>query len=258
MVDTGKSYSVINSYRSALNLILSPNEQDRKCINRFLKGVGNTIPPQPRYPFIWDPDSVLSLLKTWYPLNSLNLEHLTYKLVFLMAISSASRVQTLSKIKIKDILKHDQKIEVQISERIKTSAPNKLQPLLIFPFFKETPELCVASTIESYLERTSKFRENNEQLILTHRKPFHPATSQTISRWLKSVLKLGGIDTGIFSGHSTRHASTSAASRKGVNFEIIRHTAGWTPSSNTFFKFYNRPLIKPREEFAKVVLNTEK
>lgn len=162
IVDTGKSYSVINSYRSALNLILSPNEQDRKCINRFLKGVGNTIPPQPRYPFIWDPDSVLSLLKTWYPLNSLNLEHLTYKLVFLMAISSASRVQTLSKIKIKDILKHDQKIEVQISERIKTSAPNKLQPLLFFLSSKKHPSYARRALLKVILkERRNSVRTMN-------------------------------------------------------------------------------------------------
>nr|CAH7747729.1 unnamed protein product [Callosobruchus chinensis] len=249
------SYAVINSYRSALNLIFSPTEQDLKCINRFLKGVAKIRPPKPKYSFTWNPDSVLLFLKTWYPLNSLSLEQLTYKLVFLMAISSASRIQTLTKIKLSDISKTEGKIEIRISEKIKTSAPNKIQPLLIFPYFREAPELCVAQTIEAYLEKTSKHRNNYEYLILTHKKPFHPATSQTISRWLKITLNLGGIDTEIFSGYSTRHAATSAASRKGVNVDLIRHTAGWTPSSNTFFKFYNRPLIEPRDEFAKTVLN---
>nr|CAH7719004.1 unnamed protein product [Callosobruchus chinensis] len=76
------SYAVINSYRSALNLIFSPTEQDLKCINRFLKGVANIRPPKPKYSFTWNPDSVLLFLKTWYPLNSLSLEQLTYKLVF--------------------------------------------------------------------------------------------------------------------------------------------------------------------------------
>nr|CAH7758368.1 unnamed protein product [Callosobruchus chinensis] len=249
------SYAVINSYRSALNLIFSPTEQDLKCINRFLKGVANIRPPKPKYSFTWNPDSVLLFLKTWYPLISLSLEQLTYKLVFLMAISSASRIQTLTKIKLSDISKTGGKIEIRISEKIKTSAPNKIQPLLIFPYFREAPELCVAQTIEAYLEKTSKHRNNYEYLILTHKKPFHPATSQTISRWLKITLNLGGIDTEIFSGYSTRHAATSAASRKGVNVDLIRHTADWTPSSNTFFKFYNRPLIEPRDEFAKTVLN---
>jgi len=47
-----------------------------------------------------------------------------------------------------------------------------------------------------------------------------------------------------FSGYSTRHASTSAAFRAGVDLEEIRRTAGWTEKSTTFNKFYNRPLVK--------------
>lgn len=258
ILHNGRSYSIINSYRSALNLIFAPNEQELKYINRFIKGVANIRPPEPKYSHTWNPDSVLSVIKKWHPLNSLNVEQLTHKLVFLMAITSASRVQTLSKIKIGDINIKEEKIEIRISEKIKTSKPNKSQPLLLFPYFREAPELCVAHTIELYLEKTSQHRNNYEQLILTHKKPFHPASPQTISRWLKAVLKLGGIDTTVFSGQSTRHASTSAASRKGINIDLIRHTAGWTKSSNTFFKFYNRPLIEPRENFAKIILSTEK
>nr|CAI5866993.1 unnamed protein product [Callosobruchus analis] len=110
------SYAVINSYRSALNLIFSPTEQDLKCINTFIKGVGNVNvrPPKPKYDFKWNPDSVLLFLRTWHPLNSLCLEQLTYKLVFLMAISSASRIQTLTKIKLRDISKTGEKIETRI------------------------------------------------------------------------------------------------------------------------------------------------
>ncbi|KAJ8909905.1 hypothetical protein NQ315_005640 [Exocentrus adspersus] len=255
MFDNGLSYSVINTYRSAMNLIFAPSEEDRKNINRFLKGVAKMRPPHPKYKFTWNPDPVLSFVKNWYPLNRLNIENLTYKLVFLMAITSASRTQTLSKIKITDIIKLERKIEIRVTERIKTSASNKFQPLLIFPYFREAPELCVAHTIETYLERTSQYRKDHEYLILTHKKPIHPATSQTISRWLKRVLKLGGVDTTVFSSHSIRHASTSAASRKGINIDIIRDTAGWTPASNTFFEFYNRPLSEPREKFAETILN---
>ncbi|KAJ8917699.1 hypothetical protein NQ315_005148 [Exocentrus adspersus] len=202
MFDNGLSYSVINTYRSAMNLIFAPSEEDRKNINRLLKGVAKMRPPHPKYKFTWDPDPVLSFVKNWYPLNRLNTENLTYKLVFLMAITSASRTQTLSKIKITDIIKLERKIEIRVTERIKTSAPNKFQPLLIFPYFREAPELCVAHTIETYLERTAQYRKDHEYLILTHKKPIHPATSQTISRWLKRVLKLGGVDTTVFSSQA--------------------------------------------------------
>nr|CAI5836049.1 unnamed protein product [Callosobruchus analis] len=166
-----------------------------------------------------------------------------------MAISSASSIQTLTKIKLRDISKTEEKIENRISEKIKTSAPNKVQPLLIFPYFREVPELWVAQTIEAYLGETSGHRTNHEYLILTLKKPFHPATSQTISRWLKVTLKLDGIDTETFSGCSMRLAATSAASRKGVNIDLIRHI---------FLKFYNRLLIEPRDEIARTILNIHK
>ena len=48
-----------------------------------------------------------------------------------------------------------------------------------------------------------------------------------------------GVDMGIFKTHSTRSASTSAASHLGVNIQTIMKTAGWT-NANTFAKFYNK------------------
>ena len=45
---------------------------------------------------------------------------------------------------------------------------------------------------------------------------------------MKNVLQKTGIDTQEFSAYNTRHASTSAANRMGVNIETIRSTAGWT------------------------------
>jgi hypothetical protein len=60
---------------------------------------------------------------------------------------------------------------------------------------------------------------------------------------LKKVLKESGIDTNQFKGHSTRHASTSAAFRAGLNIESIRNAAGWSRNSNVFAKFYNKPIL---------------
>lgn len=44
-----------------------------------------------------------------------------------------------------------EKIEIKISEQIKTSGPNKAQPFLVFPYFSDKPELCVAKTLEYYI-----------------------------------------------------------------------------------------------------------
>lgn len=252
---SGLSYSVMNSYRSALNFLFPLNDKDEKTVNRCLKGMYHSKPPTPKYSFTWNPEPVLLYLSKLYPLESLSIESLTQKLVTLIALTTAHRVQTISKISLENIVKYDQKIQIKITDRIKTSGPNKLQPLLIFPYFTNKPELCVASTIDFYIESTSLFREKYKQLILTHKKPIHPASCQTISRWIRVVLKNSGINTTLFSSHSVRHAATSAAFRSGVNVDTIKNTAGWSASSNTFFNFYNKTVGAPNDIFAKEVLN---
>ncbi|CAH1978715.1 unnamed protein product [Acanthoscelides obtectus] len=133
-------------------------------------------------------------------------------------------------------------IEILIPDILKTSGARRIQPRLRLPFFRETPELCLSSTLIEYLSRSQNIRNNIRELFLTIKKPYHPAWTQTLSRWLKKILGLAGINTGTFSGYSTRHAAVSAAYRSGTNIETIRATVGWSERSNVFFKFYNRPL----------------
>lgn len=128
------------------------------------------------------------------------------------------------------------------------------------PFFTENPALCTAHTLVHYIKVTNEFRttpKNNESLVLTCKKPVHPASTQTIARWIKNTLKEAGIDTTKFTCHSTRHASTSAAFRGGVDIETIRKTVGWTSKSNTFNIFYNEPITKPATyKFMETILKT--
>lgn len=90
-----------------------------------------------------------------------------------------------------------------------------------------------ASIIKFYIQKTAEYRNNENTLILTHKKLYHPASSETISRWLKNTMSLCGINVNIFSGHSIRRSATSTALKSGVNIETITRTAGWT-SANTF------------------------
>ena len=59
------------------------------------------------------------------------------------------------------------------------------------------------------------------------KKPHKPVASCTIARWLKITLGLAGIDVSIFSGHSVRGASTSAAAGAGVTMTDIMQAADW-------------------------------
>lgn len=253
----GASYSTLNSQYSALALVFSVNSTNKDFLKRFLKGIYKQRPPKPRYDITWDPNPVLSYLSSLFPLSEISVTDLTVKLVTLLALITGHRIQTLAKIQLRNITLFNDRLEIKISDGIKTSNPKRVQPLLVIPYFKENPSLCLASVIEIYIRRTENVRPtNNDYLILTIKKPVHPASSQRISKWIKNGLQAGGIDLTQFSSYSTRHAATSAACRAGVSIETIRKAAGWTDKSNTFNKFYNRPLCYDPTSFAKGVLTS--
>lgn len=147
-------------------------------------------------------------------------------------------VCTFSLIEVNNIHIKEGHIEIRIPAKIKTSGRNRFQPALVLPFFTKKPERCAASTVICYLQRTKVLRSSAiQRLFLTYTKPNKPATKATLSRWLKVVLQESGIDTEQFKPHSSRHASTSASYRNGVNIDIIRTTAGWSTRSEIFAVF---------------------
>lgn len=241
---SGANYSSLNTYRSALALILGKQFSQDDRVSRFIKGVYRIRPCLPRYDITWDPNVVLNHLSQFYPNESQPLETLSKKLVTLLALSTAQRTQTLSLIKLSNIKISDLRIEIVIDELTKTSAPNREMAPLVIPFFYQKLEICPASTMLAYINASNLLRElpNTDRLILTLRRPVHNASPSTIGRWIKDVLADSGVDTNVFGAHSTRHASTSAARRKGASIDVIKRAAGWSGNSLTFARFYNRPV----------------
>ena len=58
-----------------------------------------------------------------------------------------------------------------------------------------------------------------DQLFIGITKPYAPVQACTIARWVKTVLKDAGINTSVFTAHSTRSASTSAAMSGGASLQ---------------------------------------
>lgn len=184
-----------------------------------------------------------------------NLETLSKKTLTLLALVTAHRVQTLSLVKLSNIVRNTTSISIKIPDPIKTIKLNTTQPVLRLPYFNSRPEICPARCLDTYIDKTETLRNNHEHLFVSYKTPFSKVTSQTLSRWIKKTLDLSGIDTSIFSSHSTRHAATSAAGRLGVSIDLIRKTAGWTESSSVFARFYNRHLISHPGLFANSILS---
>lgn len=247
---SGCSYGTLNSHRSALSLILRGKIGSDEDVKRLLKGAYRLKPNRPKYTHTWDPQLVLNCVSTWYPNDQLSLEKLTKKLVGLLAICTAHRVQTFSLIKLENVTISEVCVQIGITDVIKTSESGREQPVLKLPYFKDNIAICPATVLKDYISATQPIRTGNiDRLLLTYKKPHKPASSQTISRWIKQVLLESGVDVTIFTAHSTLHASTSAAHAAGISIDTIRKTAGWTESSSTFTRFYHRNLVN-EENFA--------
>lgn len=250
----GASYSSLNTARSAVSLIAKTNIGQSALISRFFKGIFKLRPTKPRYHKIWNTEPVLKKVAEIHPVESLSLEEITQKLVILLAIGTAHRVQSLSLIELDGIIESPSGLDVRIEKPIKTTKAGTIQPNFFIPFFHQKPELCLASTIKSYIDKTKDLRGNVKNLIICTKKPFRAANTQTISRWIRAFLCKAGVSNE-YSAHSTRHASTSAALKKGLDVNIIKSTAGWSENSLTFARFYNRPIETDRGQYINTVLN---
>lgn len=252
----GASYGTLNCHRSALSLLLGKDVGSDEWVKRLLKGVFKLKPTFPKYTNVWDPQTVINLIANWYPNRELSRENITKKLVSLLAICTAQRVQTLSLIKLENVTISSTGIHIAIKDIIKTSTPGRDQPILYLPYYKDNIRICPATVLEDYIYVTSNDRPANiSNLLITVKRPYRSATAQSISRWIKNVLKAAGVDVAAFSAHSTRHAATSAAAAQGVSIDTIRKAAGWTNASKTFANFYHRPIIN-NNNFAQSILNS--
>jgi integrase len=243
LYNDGLSYVSINTARSALSTFLGTVDGhsigSHPLITRFTKGVSRLRPPTSKYNTTWDASIVLKFLSGWDNNDKLSLKDITLKLVSLLALCSAQRVQTLSSLLLSGVIFNRNSVIINISKQLKTTKPGQgLQ--MNFSKYKDI-KLCLFSCLKEYVNRTADIR-NGENLIIITKAPYGPACSQTISNWLKKVLDFAGIDINQFSSHSYRHSSTSKALSLGVSLDSIFKSAGWSENSKVFAKFYNKPI----------------
>lgn len=114
-------------------------------------------PLTPKYTTTWDVTIVLDYLKNLDTQDSQKL--LTYKTAMLIALATAHRSQTLAAIELKNIHFDPTGAEILITKMIKTSHANRPQPLLRLPFLPEDKNICVASHLQDYIEKTKNLRK---------------------------------------------------------------------------------------------------
>ena len=68
------------------------------------------------------------------------------------------------------------------------------------------------------------------------------------------MLVSSGIDSHMFSAHSTRAAAASRAKQNDVPLDVILAHVGWR-SAETFRKFYDKPVIPANNIMASAILS---
>jgi Phage integrase family len=224
-------------------------------ITRFMRGVFISKPPLPKYKFTWDVSCVLKCLASWYPLETLSLKKLTLKLTALIALATAPRAQTLVSLNLNYMKVLDASVVFYFPNLLKTSQVGKNNSFsLELQHFKDE-KLCVFHTLLYYIKVTKNLR-NSDQLLVSF-VSFNSVTSSTIARWLKTVLKLSGIDVEVFTAHSFRSASVSAAYKGSCSVKNILKTAGWKSDGN-FYRFYHRTAVSNKDvSFMKAVFSQD-
>ena len=253
------SYSTLNAARSALSsCVMLENSSysvgNHPLICRFLKGTFNLRPPRPRYKDTWDVSIVLNYLRKVSPARTLNLKQLTHKLCLLIALVSAQRAQTLHLLSLDNFKLRQDSATFYVAALLKQSRPGCHGLTLKFKAYPSDRRICVVHYLHAYIKRTELIRDNERRLFISHTKPHCKVSSQTISRWIKTLLTAAGIDTSIYKPHSTRSAVTSAASRANVPVNHILSQAGWS-NERTFQQFYHKPLKNDGENsFSQAIL----
>ncbi|XP_021355265.1 uncharacterized protein LOC110451518 [Mizuhopecten yessoensis] len=146
------------------------------------------------------------------------LQMLTYKTVMLLSLSTGQRAQSVHALNIQNETLMDKQVKCRFGDILKTTRPGFHQSEITLERFNET-HLCVIQTLREYMYRRELLRDNYEKtgkLFISFHKPHLPVTKSTIFRWIKDIKLKTGVDMTIFTPHSTRASSTSAA----INFQL--------------------------------------
>ena len=173
----------------------------------------------------------------------------------LLALLSGQRCQTLHLLSLEGMTLKAQQCTFKISEPIKTTKPGSKALEVQFKAYSTDLNLCVVHHLRLYLERTKPLRGDCKQLLFSFQKPYQAVSKDTVSRWLKLVLKQAEIDISMFKAHSTRAASTSAAAASNIPLSTIMASAGWS-NADTFSKFYNKSVMENEQIFGDALLQS--
>ena len=169
----------------------------------------------------------------------------------LVALSTAARSSDLVLLNVESINFVPEGVTCHLVGLSKQSRPGHTRSAIEIASFQEDPSICPVGCLKVYLEKTHGLCRGSKQLFIGLVKPHKAVKACTISRWIKSTLSSAGIDTNIFTAHSTRGAASSSALAYGASLYEVLQQADWS-SARIFRRHYFRP--RPFSNFSSAVL----
>ena len=176
------------------------------------------------------------MLSSWEDNESLSLKMLSFKLTILLCLISIKRVSDVRALDISRRQFSPQGVKFTIVRRTKTGLHS-----VFYPFFPSHPRLCVVRCLQAYEASTVDLRStDSSQLLVSYIRPYHPVTTATLARWVRSTMALAGIDITLFGAHSVRGAMATKVMATGGSLSDLLMAADWS-SESVFRLFYFRP-----------------
>ena len=168
-----------------------------------------------------DPNVAITFIASLGDNRLLRLTILSRKTVVLLALASLLRVSELAAINLQSIAFSNNGVNFSLLKPRKAQHSGPLQSFFIPSL--QVPGSCPVEAVRSYIDVTAPYRNssNNCNLFISCIKPHRVVTSNTVSGWIRSLLTDAGIDTTIFSAHSTRGAAASKAFNVGMSMDAI-------------------------------------
>ena len=250
----GLKYRTIAGYSSMLSWILHHVNNfpvgQHPYIVQLIKGIFNSRPTVKLLPE-WDLPLVLKFLKKppFEPLYLSPLKYLTWKCLFLVAITTFHRASDIQALRLGsgNVSIQNREIEFIRQALSKSDRQNHMNANIFIPSFSQDKTLEPVRVLRAYLKRTKKFSNFGQvqvkfSLFLSCMKPHKPVTSQTISKWLVKLIKLAYEDPSMkVKRHSARAIRSSWALFNGASVNNRLNKADWS-CEYTFIKFYLRDV----------------
>ena len=281
LVDKGLKVSSVKVYLAAIsarhNKVEGQSVFSHSTAKRFMKGLANTNPPVAQPCPAWSLSVVLHSLsaRPFEPMATVDLRLLTWKVVFLVAITSARRASELAALRIDEpyLTFHKDKVVLRpdVAFLPKVVSDFHVNQDIVLPTFFPAPTTPLETTLHAldvrralafYKNRTEAVRKS-ERLFICYggRNQGNPVSAQRLSNWLVQCITLAYQvaklePPTVVKGHSTRAMAASTAFQRGIAIPTICKAATWAQPS-TFARHYRLDVrARADSSFGRAVLSS--